>query len=159
MHINRKELIFKINEEMAKSLINAAKAALIHAFTGFSQIDIARFGAAVMTKKGNIYSSGQYFSDTLSLTLHAEQGAIAHAAAHGEYEIAAITCVGNEAAYKLSEGIIYPCHLCKQLLWESHLRSGVDTEIIIIDASNEIIECLQISQVMNHPWPIKKIRD
>lgn len=137
------------------NLIDAAKTGLKYAFTGTNKTDAPRFGAALITKKGNIYSAGQYFSDTLSLTLHAEQAAIAHAAAHGEYEIAAITCIGNEAAYQLSGGKIYPCHLCKQLLWESCLRSGVNTEIFIVDASDAIIERLHIHEIMNAPWPIK----
>ena len=71
-----------------------------NAFTGTNKPNDARFGAAVLTKKGNIYSSGQYYSDTYSLTLHAEQAALAHAAAHGEYDITAIAVVGNESAKK-----------------------------------------------------------
>lgn len=142
-------------KEITTSLISAAKVAVTYAFTGTSQNDTVRFGAALMTKKGNIYSAGQYFSDTLSLTLHAEQAAIAHAAAHGEYDIAIITCVGNEIAYRFSGGRIYPCHLCKQLLWESYLRSGLNTEILIVDDKDEIVENLQICEIMNFSWPIK----
>lgn len=137
-------------------LINAAKKSLQNAFTGTDQKDSPRFGAAVLTKNGNIFSSGQYFSDTLSLTLHAEQAALAHAAAHGEYAIAAITCAGNPSAYQLSGGIIYPCHLCKQLLWESYLRSGVDTEILILDSSNTVIEKYHLVEIMNFSWPREK---
>lgn len=55
-----------------------------------------RFGSAVLTKHGNIYSSGQYFSDTYSLTLHAEQAALVHAAAHGEHDVIAIAAVSTE---------------------------------------------------------------
>ena len=87
-------------------LIKAAQEGMKNAFTGTNREEAPRFGAAVLTQKGNIFSSGQYFSDTLSLTLHAEQVAIAHAAAHGEYAIAAITCIGNQAAYQISGGII-----------------------------------------------------
>ncbi len=143
-----------ITKEITINLIEAAKIGMKSAFTGTHQNDAVRFGAALMTKKGNIYSAGQYFSDTLSLTLHAEQAAVAHAAAHGEYDIAVITCVGNEAAYRLSGGKIYPCHLCKQLLWESYVRSGLNTEILIVDAMDEIVEKLQINEIMNYPWPI-----
>jgi len=116
--------------------------------------DSPRFGSAVLTDKGNIYSAGQYVSDSLSLTLHAEQVAIAHAAAHGEYAIVAIATVGNEAAYKMSGGIIYPCHICKQVLWESHLRSGHNTEIYIVDSSLKIIEKLLLREIMHSPWPM-----
>lgn len=136
-------------------LIKAAKEGMYNAFTGNDQQNV-RFGAAVLTSKGNIYSAGQYFSDTLSLTLHAEQAAIAHAAAHGEYALAAITCIGNEYSYQMSGGIIYPCHLCKQLIWESYLRSGVNTEIFIADVNENIIEQFTIAEIMNYVWPLKK---
>ena len=42
------------------------------------------YAAAVLTTTGNIYSASNYGSATASLTLHAEQSALAHAAAHGE---------------------------------------------------------------------------
>lgn len=42
------------------------------------------YAAAVLTKSGNVYAAAQYFSDTYSLTLHGEQCALVHAAAHGE---------------------------------------------------------------------------
>ena len=72
------------------------------------------YSAAVLTKNGNIYSSAQYFSDTLSLTLHGEQCALVHAAAHGESDIVAIAITSTE---KLKKGeFTHPCHMCKQLL-------------------------------------------
>ena len=49
------------------------------------------YAAAVLTKSGNVYAAAQYFSDTYSLTLHGEQCALVHAAAHGEGEIVAIS--------------------------------------------------------------------
>lgn len=136
---------------LKSDLIKSAKEGMKNAFTGHQQK--ARFGAAVLTLQGNIYSAGQYFSDTLSLTLHAEQAAIAHAAAHGEYAITAIACIGNEEAYQLSGGIIYPCHLCKQLLWESYLRSRVNTEILIADVCGNVSETLFLTDILHHPWP------
>ncbi len=135
-------------------LISAAKEGLKNAFTGVDNPQIARFGAAVLTKKGNIYSSGQYFSDTLSLTLHAEQAALAHAAAHGEYEISAVACIGNQPAYQMSGGIIYPCHMCKQLLWESYLRSRINATIYILDFAGDVVEKVSLVSMMQNPWPL-----
>src|SRR3989338_1764253 len=71
------------------------------------------YAAAVLTDAGNIYSAAQYFSDTYSLTLHAEQLALAHAAAHGEGIIVAMAATSNEPKGAWS----YPCHMCKQLMW------------------------------------------
>ncbi len=132
-------------------LICAAKEGRDNAFTGTNKSEDFRIGSAVLTKNGNIYSSGQYFSDTLSLTLHAEQAALVHAAAHGEYEIVAIAVIGNTTAK--GDEPIYPCHMCKQLLWESHLRSGLNTEILLLNKEGVELERLELLDIINYPWP------
>lgn len=142
----------KITKQQEKKLIQAAKEGIRNAFTGTNKKDGFRFGAAVLTKKGNIYSSGQYYSDTYSLTLHAEQAALAHAAAHGEYAIVAILITYNKAA-SLGEDTIYPCHMCKQLLWESYLRSKQNTEIIMVNEKGKILEKLKLLDIINYSWP------
>ena len=71
----------EITQENKNELIAEAKKALDNRYpknTPFA------YGAAVLTAEGNIYSASQYGSKTASLTLHAEQSALAHAAAHGE---------------------------------------------------------------------------
>lgn len=141
----------KIDKDQEKKLIKAAIEGMKNAFTGTNKPNDFRIGAAVLTKKGNIYPSGQYFSDTYSLTLHAEQAVLAHAAAHGEYEIVAIAVVGNETAG--GDDSIYPCHMCKQLLWESYLRSKQNTEIILLNIKGEILERLNLLDIIDHPWP------
>lgn len=143
----------KVTKEQEQKLIQAALQGVKNAFTGTNKPSDMRFGAAVLTKKGNMYCSGQYYSDTYSLTLHAEQAALAHAAAHGEYEIVAIAITGNESAG--GNDSIYPCHMCKQLLWESHLRSKQNTEIILLDEKGTILERLELLGIINYPWPEK----
>jgi len=106
------------------------------------------FAAAVLTKQNNIYASAQYFSDTYSLTLHAEQAALAHAAAHGEGAIKAIAITSNEPKGSFS----YPCHMCKQLLWESRLRSGTAMQLLIFDQYGKE-ELLDLDKIINYPWP------
>lgn len=140
-----------ITKQQEKDLIMAALEGMKNAFTGTNKPEDMRFGAAVLTKKGNIYSSGQYYSDTYSLTLHGEQAALAHAAAHGEYEIVAIAITGNKP---VSPGdSIYPCHMCKQLLWESYLRSKQNTELFLLDKKGNVLERLKLLDVINYPWP------
>ena len=142
-----------MNKQHEESLIQVAIQGMNNAFTGTNNPDDRRFGAAVLTKKGNVYGAGAYFSDTYSLTLHGEQAALAHAAAHGEYDIEAIAIIGN-VPVKPGEPI-YPCHMCKQLLWESHLRSGINTKILLLDEKGNILETLQLLDIMNYPWPAK----
>lgn len=140
-----------ISKDQEQQLIQAALEGMQNAFTRTNKPEDMRFGAAVLTKKGNIYSSGQYYSDTYSLTLHAEQVALAHAAAHGEYEIIAIAITGN--APSSPSDSIYPCHMCKQLLWESYLRSKQNTEILLLDETGNVLERLKLLNVINYPWP------
>lgn len=142
-----------MTEEQQKLLIKEAIQGMKHAFTGTNKPDDVRFGASVLTKQGNVYGAGAYFSDTYSLTLHGEQAALAHAAAHGEYDIEVIAIIGNTPA-KPGDSI-YPCHMCKQLLWESHLRSGINTTILLLDEKGEILETLKLLDIMNYPWPAK----
>ncbi|MBI3955632.1 cytidine deaminase [Candidatus Gottesmanbacteria bacterium] len=107
-----------------------------------------RFGSAVLTAKGNIYSSGQYYSDTYSLTLHAEQAAIAHASAHGEHEIVAIAGVGTDKP----EAYCHPCGMCKQLLYEKFLRHKIDIDVVMANTKGKYI-VKKISELVPYPWP------
>ena len=143
-------MITKVKEA---KLVTAAQEGVRNALTRGGTPDEFRIGAAVLTDKGSIYSSGQYHSDTGSLTLHAEQAALAHAAAHGEYGIEAIAVSWNAAASGKSDDSIYPCHMCKQLMWESHLRSGKEMQIILADETSKILERLELTKIMSHTWP------
>ncbi len=140
-----------MTQEQEAKLVQAALEGIKNSFTGTNKPEDFRVGSAVLTKNGNIYSSGQYASDTHSLTLHAEQAALAHAAAHGEYEILAIATTANETAG--GDKPVYPCHMCKQLLWESYLRSKHNIEIIIVSYKGEILERFKLLEIIDHPWP------
>ena len=142
----------KLTKQIEQEMIRQAQEGVKNAFTGTNKPDDFRIGAAVLTDKGNIYASGQYASDTHSLTLHSEQAALAHAAAHGEYNIEAVVVTWNATASQGS-GSVYPCHMCKQLLYESYLRSGINTQIILVDETGKILERLELKQMINYPWP------
>ncbi|OHA08255.1 MAG: hypothetical protein A3A44_00465 [Candidatus Sungbacteria bacterium RIFCSPLOWO2_01_FULL_60_25] len=108
------------------------------------------YAAAVLTDRGNTYAASNYHSDTHSLTLHAEQSALAHAAAHGEGSIVAIAVTSNE---KLESGqFTPPCHMCKQLLWESRLRSSRPMLVILANSHGETKE-VDLDKLMPLPWP------
>ena len=109
------------------------------------------YGAAVQTKSGNIFASGVYKSDTSTLTLHAEQAALAHAAAHGEYEIVAIAIVSNESSS--SNTFTYPCGLCKQLLYESSMHSSTQITVILTNMRGDY-QLKPLSEFIVYPWPL-----
>ncbi len=127
--------IYELSEEECRKLFKTAEEAIANTFPKSSE----GFAVALMTKKGNIYAGVSYGSDTESLTMHSEATALAHAAIHGEKEIVAITGPN--------------CHCCKQLIWESSLRSGIDTVVIIEEKGK--IKQIPISKLMPYPWPEK----
>ena len=138
-----------ISDERKKQLIKEAKLALENVYPKDA---IYIYSAAVLTNKGNIYTASNYHSDTASLTLHGEQTALSHAAAHGEGNIVAIAVASNE---KLEKGdFTAPCHMCKQLLWESELRSKIPMQIILVNSFKETKEVM-LDELMPLPWPAK----
>jgi cytidine deaminase len=126
---------YELSEEECKKLLTVAEEATKNTFPEGGK----GFAVALMTKSGNIYAGVSYLSDTETLTMHSEATALAHAAIHGEKDIAAITGPN--------------CHICKQLIYESSLRSGIDT-VVLVEEDNQIKQ-IPISKMMPYPWPEK----
>ena|SRR3989344_6377168 len=118
-HINGKN-VYQIDDVVCRKMFKVAHEAFVNTYPTPSK----GYSVSVLTKKGNIYPGASYCSDTYTLTMHSEAVALAHAATHGETAIVAITGPN--------------CHICKQLIYESSLRSGID-----------------ISKLMPYPWPDK----
>lgn len=139
-----------LTNDMKSQLVIEAKKALSNRYpkdTPFA------YSAAVLTINNNVYSASNYGSATASLTLHAEQCALAHAAAHGEGSVVAIAIASTE---ELSQGeFTPPCHMCKQLLWESHINSKTKMLVILTNQHNEMKE-IDLSDMMPFPWPAQK---
>ncbi len=131
--ISGNKKVYELSKKECRKLLKIAEEAMVNTFPKSND----GFGVALLTKKGNIYTGVSYGSDTQTLTMHSEATALAHAAIHGEKEIAAITGPN--------------CHCCKQLIWESGLRSGIDTVIIIEEQDK--IQQIPISKLMPYPWP------
>lgn len=127
--------VYELTREECERLLKAAREAMANTFPKSND----GFAVALMTKAGNIYTGISYGSDTATLTMHSEATALAHAAIHGEKEIAAITGPS--------------CHICKQLIYESSLRSGIDTVEIIEEKG--VVKQVPISEMMPYPWPEK----
>lgn len=133
--ILKNKKVYKLSKEECRKLLRAADKAIVNTYPK-SRVG---YSAAVLTKAGNIYTGASYISDTDTLTMHAEALALAHAAIHGEKEIVAITGPG--------------CHICKQLIYENSLRSGID--IVVVFKEKEKIKQIPISKMMLYPWPTK----
>ncbi|HSH18210.1 MAG TPA: hypothetical protein VK978_02405 [Candidatus Saccharimonadales bacterium] len=118
--------------EQIQELIQRANNASVRTYP-----DPGGYSVAVLTKSGKIFEGVSYKSDTLTLTMHSEATALAHAAIHGEKDIIAITGPN--------------CHICKQLIWEHALHTGIDIQVIIQDKGE--VKSVPISRQMPYPWP------
>ncbi len=130
---SRGQVYYKLTDAEGRRLLKEAKEAMINTFPKSG----VGYSAALLTGKGNVYAGVSYVSDTHVLTMHAEAVALAHAALHGEKDVVAMTGPG--------------CHICKQLVYESGLRSGID--VVWIHRENEKIEQIRNSDLMLYPWP------
>lgn len=133
--IIKNKKVYTLSDFECKKLLSKAEDAIKYTYPEKGK----GYSVALLTKSGNIYTGASYGSDTATLTMHSEAVALAHAANHGETEIIAITGPN--------------CHICKQLIWESSLRSGIDT--IIVLRKDKIIKQIPISKLMPYPWPDK----
>lgn len=129
---------YELTDEECKKLLKLGDEAMKNTYP----ISGKGYAVALMTKAENIYTGVSYLSDTETLTMHSEATALAHAAIHGERDIVAITGPN--------------CHICKQLIYESSLRSGIDV-VVVIEEDNQIKQ-ISISKMMPYPWP-EKLKD
>ena len=92
-----------------EELIDKAKEARERAYAPYSCFQV---GAALLTKKGNLYLGCNVENGSYGLTLCAERAAIASAVAGGEKEFEALAIVAE------TEGLITPCGACRQFIYE-----------------------------------------
>jgi cytidine deaminase len=123
----------KVTNETAREMLLRAAAVKPNTYPDSGK----GYAVSVLTDKGTIYEGVSYISDTYTLTMHCEMTALAHAAIHGERNVVAITGPN--------------CHMCKQIIWESALRSGIDVQVIM--EKNNRIKRVPISSLMQYPWP------
>lgn len=125
--------IHEVSDETARDMLARAEIAKANTYPTSGK----GYAVSVLTDKGNIYEGVSYISDTMTLTMHCEMTALAHAAIHGEKNIVSITGPN--------------CHMCKQLIWESALHSGIDIQIVMEEDGE--IKRVPISSLMTYPWP------
>ncbi len=126
---------YELSSDEVATLQKTAADALVNVYPTGSN----GFAVGLLTKSGNIYAGVSYKSDTYALTMHSEATALANAAIHGETDIVAITGPN--------------CHICKQLIYESSLRSGID--VLILIEEDGVTKQIPISGMMPYAWPEK----
>ncbi len=123
---------FPVTEDVAKKMLRVAAEARANTYP-----KPGAYAVVVLTGSGKMYEGVSYNSDTLTLTMHSEATALAHATIHGEKEIIAITGPN--------------CHICKQLIWERSIHSGIEIQVILEEDGK--IKFIPISKLMPYAWP------
>lgn len=130
----------KLEPSLIDRLLKAAEDMLKEPFS--FGVEIAAYGAAVLTTNQAIYGGRNRFSPSHSLTMHAEQVALAHCFAHGDPLITAIAVASSDRS---AEPL--PCGMCRQLLFENARHSGCDIRVITRAGSHNL------SELYPFPWP------
>lgn len=92
-----------------KELIAVAKKYRENAYAPYSKFKV---GAAVLTKKGNVYGGCNIENSSFPITNCAERTAIFKAVSEGEQEFAAIALIAD------TPGPCSPCGACRQVMVE-----------------------------------------
>lgn len=137
-----------ITDDVAKALIEQAKLAVDRSHP--KNPPNLRFGSAVLSVDGSIHSSSAFWSDTLTLAVHAEHAALVVAAAAHHRQIRAIACISTED--EAGEAFCHPCGICKQLIYENSLESRIDVVVVMANLRGEHI-LRRISELVPFPWP------
>ncbi len=103
-----------------EKLIEAAREYRKRAYCPYSKFQV---GAAVLTKKGNIYGGCNIENASYPLTNCAERTAIFKAVSEGEHEFEAIAVVAD------TEGPCSPCGACRQVMAEFRIPRIIMTNL------------------------------
>ncbi|MBW6515798.1 MAG: cytidine deaminase [Candidatus Cloacimonetes bacterium] len=123
-------------------LIDAARKAADRAYAPYSGYKV---GAAIRSKKGNIYTGCNIENASYSLTVCAERNALAQAVINGEKEFSVI------AIYVDSDMLFPPCGACRQVLSEFSL------DLRVIYANKNEIHTALIKELLPESFQLRKV--
>lgn len=129
-YINVSFIGVSMNQKQRQILAKAAKAAGRNAY---HPVTSTGTGAALLTKKGNIYTGCNVQSVISGLGCCAERCAIYNAVAHGAYNYEAI------AVYFPSKKGAKPCGACLQLISEFAQVAKADIKILMVNKEGRIV--------------------
>jgi cytidine deaminase/predicted nucleotidyltransferase len=129
----------------ANQLVAAARAATAKAF--LTSPGGTRYGAAVRTRDGQIFSAGQYSSWNHVTNVHAEQGALVMAAMNDCPDVVALAVASTS-----SDPVTRPCGVCRQVMKEHVDRIGHDFEVFMAHRYEEGFERSTVSEILPLSW-------
>ena len=114
-----------------QELIDTARKYREFSYSPYSKFKV---GAAVLTKKGNVYGGCNIENSSYPVTNCAERTAIFKAVSEGEKEIEAIALIAD------TEGPCSPCGACRQVMGEFHINKIIIKRPlkVILDKSTKI---------------------
>ncbi|MEA2701766.1 MAG: cytidine deaminase [Candidatus Parcubacteria bacterium] len=110
------------------------------------------YGAAVLTKTGDIYYGGQYSTYEHRLGVHAEMGVLLNALMDGVRDITHI----GVASSKFPDTPCSPCGCCRQLMAELSLKCGLSPVVYLFASENEEFALYTLDELLPAQWTNKK---
>jgi cytidine deaminase len=133
-----------LDTNRAAGLVWAAQAATTQAFlTGDGG---TRYGAAVLTAAGHVFTAGQYSSFNHVTNVHAEQAALLLATMSGEPDVLALA-----VATTGSDEVARPCGICRQVFLEHARRTGRDFLVLMARCAGGH-EQARVSELLPFAW-------
>ena len=122
------------------ALIRAAFVAREYAYAPYSHFKV---GAALLTRRGRVFTGCNIESATYTPTCCAERTALVKAVSEGERQFAAIAIVGSMQGHR-NTLITSPCGVCRQMLFEF----GGPQLIVIMAKSETDYEEMALDQLL-----------
>ena len=122
------------------ALIRAAFVAREYAYAPYSHFKV---GAALLTRRGRVFTGCNIESATYTPTCCAERTALVKAVSEGERQFAAIAIVGSMEGHR-NTLITSPCGVCRQMLFEF----GGPQLIVIMAKSETDYEEMTLNQLL-----------
>ena len=122
------------------ALIRAAFVAREYAYAPYSHFKV---GAALLTRRGRVFTGCNIESATYPPTCCAERTALVKAVSEGERQFAAIAIVGSMEGHR-NTLITSPCGVCRQMLFEF----GGPQLIVIMAKSETDYEEMTLDQLL-----------
>ncbi len=121
-----------------KTVYNAARA-VVNPQKISEQICSGGVGAAVVTKKGNIYT-GVCIDTDCSLGMCAERNAVSTMITNGEYEIKMVAAVDKKGK------ILPPCGACREFMMQLKGSSNIE---VLVDSQGTVVK---LKDLMPHSY-------
>ncbi len=122
-----------INDEIRQRLIGQAQQARQLAYAPYSNYQV---GAALLTRRGDIFSGANVENAAYPTSMCAERVAIYKAVSEGQRQFAAIAVVTENGGS--------PCGSCRQVLAEF----GLDTIVLIADIAGNLLQETTVADLL-----------